>query len=161
MPPILLRGSSPSSPKQQKTSSGSVTPTSEAGYEDEEPTILKPSLKQKFVGSKWFQQLNIGGALSGPPLKENVFQRSPSVEIPAHGLHTDGPGTATELQENAAKVRLVALCDNRTGIDSKELSFRQGDVLILERELDSEWIICCSESSGSRGLVPIQFVKKN
>lgn len=160
MPPVNLRGSSPTSPRQQKTPSRSVTPSSEAGYEDEEATILKPSLKQKFIGSKWFQQLNIGGALSGPPVKDDVFQRSPSVEIPPHRPKTDGPVSATELQEKVAKLRLVALCDNRTGSDSKELNFRQGDVLILERELDSEWLICCSESSGSRGLVPIQFVKK-
>lgn len=142
------------SPKQQKSPSGSITPTFEAGYEDEEATILKPTFKQKFVGSKWFQQLNLGGALSGPPLRENVT----SVVTSPH--YTMAGALGTELQENTAKVRLVALCDNSTGVGSKELGFRQGDILILERELDSEWIICCSESSGSRGLVPTQFVKK-
>ena len=56
----------------------------------------------------------------------------------------------TGLQESAGKIRLVALCDNRTGVGSKELCFQQGDILVLERELDSERVICCSESSGSR-----------
>ena len=160
MPQLPLRRGSPTSPKPIRTPSGSATPTSETGYEDEDATILKPSLKQKLVGSKWFQQLNIGGALSGPSPKDFI-QGSPSVEVQPHGPKFDGLApAATELQGNAGKVRLVALCDNKTGIDSKELNFRRGDVLILERELDSEWIICCSESSGSRGLVPIQFVKK-
>ena len=160
MPQLPLRRGSPTSPKPLRTPSGSATPTSETGYEDEEATILKPSLKQKLVGSKWFQQLNIGGALSGPSPKD-IFQRAPSVEVQPHGPKPNGlASAATELQGNAGKVRLVALCDNKTGIDSKELNFRQGDVLILEQELDSEWIICFSESSGSRGLVPIQFVKK-
>ena len=142
------------SPKQQKSPSGSITPKFESGYEDEEATILKPTFKQKFVGSKWFQQLNIGGALSGPPPKDNVTALETSPQ------HVMTGALGTELQESAARIRLVALCDNRTGVGSKELCFQQGDILVLERELDSEWVICCSESSGSRGLVPTQFVKK-
>ena len=39
----------------------------------------------------------------------------------------------TGLQESAGKIRLVALCDNRTGVGSKELCFQQGDILVLER----------------------------
>ena len=122
------------------------------------------------------QQLNAGGAITGPPKPSKQKRQAPTnaneryiyrhhdsfqpyiqthTHSPftphTHTYHTHTPRTHTIIY------RKVEALYNNIAEDADELSFTKGDVMIVKEQINEEWIIC---SNGNQtGIVPMNYVK--
>ena len=122
------------------------------------------------------QQLNAGGAITGPPKPSQQKRQAPNnaneryidtatpssltsehiLTPPSH--HTHNTHTHIHIPcTHTIIYRKVEALYNNIAEDADELSFTKGDVMIVKEQINEEWIIC---SNGNQtGIVPMNYVK--
>lgn len=108
----------------------------------------KPSQRKK-DGPWWkklsdsLMELNMGGAITGPP--KNLRQQQPQK-----------PQSPPSAPPDSDERKVKALYNN-IGDDADELNFKKDDILIVKDQINEEWLICMT---GDRsGIVPVSYVQ--
>ncbi|XP_060939475.1 SH3 domain-containing protein 19 [Limanda limanda] len=96
--------------------------------------------------------------LPPPPSRQQTAPRS----IPLPGM-VASPGAKTELakpaQVSQSSVDWVVALYDYTGGSEEELSFQQGDCILLTKHINAEW--SCGRLSGREGMFPRAFVESS
>jgi len=82
------------------------------------------------------QQINAGGAITGPPRPTPQQRRQ---------------------TPNKAYERRVEALYNNIAEDADELSFTKGDIMAVKEQINEEWLICVH--GNQTGIVPMNYVK--